>query len=61
MMMNIRMDCRNFFDVGTSEKYRIHDFTFENIDVSDERRAFDAMLIENTIVKNVKINGEFYQ
>ena len=61
MMKNICMDCRNFFDVGTSEKYRIHDFTFENIDVSDERRAFDAMLIENTIVKNVKINGELYQ
>ena len=57
-MKNIRMKCRNFFDVGTSDKYRLRNFTFEDIDVSDERGAFDGALIENTTVKNVKINGE---
>jgi len=57
-MKNIKMDCRNFFDVGTSDKYKLNDFTFENIDVQDQRKAFDASVIPATIVKNVKINGE---
>ena len=56
-MRNIRMDCKNFFDVGTSEKNRLFDFTFENIDVKDQKQAFDASLIENCVVKNVIVNG----
>lgn len=52
---NIKMDCQNFFDVGTSDKYRLTDFTFENIEVSDQKKAFDANLIENCTVKNVQI------
>ncbi len=52
---NIRMDCKNFFDVGASDKYRLIDFTFENIDVTDQKKAFDASLIENCTVKNVQI------
>ena len=56
-MRNIRMDCKNFFDVGTSEKCRLFDFTFENIDVKDQKQAFDASLIENCVVKNVIVNG----
>ena len=52
---NIRMDCKNFFDVGKSDKYRLVDFTFENINVNDEKKAFDASLIENCTVKNVQI------
>ena len=55
---NIQMDCKNFFDVGKSEKYRLLDFTFENVDVKDQKNAFDASLIENCKVKNVVINGE---
>lgn len=55
---NIQMDCKNFFDVGKSEKYRLLDFTFENINVKDDKKAFDASLIENCQVKNVIINGE---
>ena len=58
IISNIRMDCRNFFDVGTSDKYRMVDFTFENINVKDEKCAFDAKLIENCAVRNVVINGE---
>jgi polygalacturonase len=53
---NIRMQTKNFFDVGTSDKYYLTDFSFENIDVDDERDAFDASLIENCTVKNVVIN-----
>jgi polygalacturonase len=58
VMKNIRMNCHNFFDVGTSDKYTLKDFTFENIDVKDEKKAFTQDVIQNTIVKNVKINGE---
>ena len=54
---NISMDCKNFFDVGTSDKYRLVDFNFENINVKDEKDAFDKTMIENTTVKNVIING----
>lgn len=54
-MKNIQMDCDNFFDVGTSEKYRLVDFTFENINCTDKKMAFDANLIENTVAKKVNI------
>lgn len=57
VMRNIQMDCKNFFDVGTSDKYRLTDFTFENINVNDQTKAFDKNAIENTKVKNVTING----
>ena len=55
VMRNIDMNCNNFFDVGTSEKYRLRDFTFENCKVRNKKKAFDASLIENCVVKNVVI------
>ena len=55
VMRNIKMDCKNFFDVGKSDKYRLSDFSFENINVTDKAQAFDKSIIENTKVKNVKI------
>ena len=54
---NINMKTKNFFDVGTSDKYRLVDFSFENVDVTDEKNAFDSTVIERTKVKNVVING----
>jgi len=57
-MQRIKMDCRNFFDVGTSDKYRLTDFTFTDIDVNDEKQAFDPAMINDCHVKNVKINGK---
>jgi hypothetical protein len=33
------------------------DFSFENVNVVDEKDAFDKTMIENTTVKNVVING----
>jgi len=56
-MKNIQMKTKNFFDVGTSDKYKLTDFFFENIDVTDETNAFDVNVIERTTVKNVVING----
>lgn len=55
---NVSMDCVNFFDVSTSSKYDLCDFSFENIKVSDQKNAFDAHLIDNTKVKNVVINNK---
>lgn len=57
VMKNIRMECDNFFNVGLSDKYRLTDFSFINIDVKDKKNAFNKNLIENTTVKNIKING----
>ena len=57
-MRNIRMRCRNFSDVGLSEKYRLHDFTFEDIEVEDRAGAFDPSAIEATKVRRVTINGK---
>lgn len=56
VMKNINMDCKNFFDVGTSDKYALKDFTFERINVKDQKKAFDTNVIENTMVKDVVIN-----
>ncbi len=57
VMKNINMECKNFFDVGASDNYKLIDFTFENIDVKDQKNAFTKDIIENTIIKNMKING----
>ncbi len=54
-MKNIQMDCDNFFDVGKSDKYRLVDFTFQDITCTDKKMAFDANLIENTVTKKVNI------
>ena len=56
VMTDIKMDCRNFFDVGASEKYLLRNFTFRNINVNDQKKAFNPELIENTVVENVVIN-----
>ena len=55
VMRNINMDCRNFFDVGASDKYRLKDFTFDNIKVRDEKKAFDASIIEGCVVNNLVV------
>lgn len=57
-LVNIRMECGNFFDVRTSDKYALKDFSFENIDVLDEKDQFDATLIPGTTAKKIKINGK---
>ena len=52
------MNCQNFFAVSKSDKYLLKDFTFENINVADEAKAFDKNLIEGTVAKNIVINGK---
>lgn len=53
----VEMTCKNFFDVGTSDKYQLKDFTFENSTVTDEKSAFDKSLIDGCIVSGLVING----
>ena len=57
-MRGIKMSCKNFFDVGTSDKYQLTGFAFEDCDIQDLKQAFDPAMIEATVVKNVKINGQ---
>ena len=55
VIRNIDVDSQNFFDVGTSDKYRLLRFTFDNCKVRDQKHAFDPTMIEDCIVKNVEI------
>lgn len=57
VMKGIRMSCDNFFNVQKSDKFALRDFTFENIDVKDKKEAFASNVIENTVVRNVVVNG----
>ncbi len=56
-LRNIKMDCNNFFNVGASDKYKLTDFTFENIHITGKQNAFPTAndIIENIKTKNVKI------
>ena len=54
---NINMACDNFFDVGTSDKYALKDFSFENIHITDKKNAFDPAMIEGTKVAKMVVNG----
>ena len=58
LIRNINVKSRNFFDIGTSDKYALKNFTFENCQVEDEKQAFDSSLIEGCKVINVVINGK---
>lgn len=57
-LKDINMDCNNFFDVGTSDKYQLGTFTFENVKVNDRKEAFDASVFEKCTLRNVIINGK---
>ncbi len=54
----INVNCNNFFDVGTSDKYALRDFSFTDCNVTDTTLAFDKTMIEGTTIQNLIINGE---
>lgn len=54
-LRNIKAECTNFFDVGTSEKYTLRDFSFIDCDIKDQKHAFDDGMIPNTVTKNLNI------
>ena len=55
-LKNINMSCNTFYAVKASDKYKLKDFTFENITVKAKNPEFDQSIIENIQVRNVKIN-----
>lgn len=48
---NVNVNCKTFFDVGTSDKYRLKDFVFENLNYPDSAGGIDKSMIENCEVK----------
>ena len=52
---DISMRCRRFLDIGASDKYRLHRFTFENIDVEEERGEFKPEAIEDVKANRVNV------
>ena len=66
-MRNIRLDCENFFNVGSSNKssnanafeYELSDFRFENLNIKAKKYLdIDTSLIKNFRLQNITINGE---
>ena len=57
-MRNIDLECATFFDVTKSEKYKLSNFTFENLNIKATKNGdFDKSIIENLSLRNVKVNG----
>ena len=54
-LRDIRMRCRRFLDIGASDKYRLHHFTFEDIDVEEDRGGFNTEAIEEASVSRVNV------
>ena len=52
---DIDVTCTNFFDVGLSEKYALRRFSFLDSRVRDQKKAFQADLIQETTVSNLVI------
>lgn len=47
---NVRVNCKTFFDVGASDKYRLTDFVFKDCDYPRGAGDIDSSLIENCVV-----------
>lgn len=58
VLRDLNLKCRNFFNVRLSDKYKLQDFTFENLDITDEAKElpFNKKLIPGTKTKRVTIN-----
>jgi polygalacturonase len=57
-MRNITLDCKNFFNVEKSNQYELKNFLFENLKITAENGEINKSLIENIVLKNVKINDK---
>ena len=55
-MRNINFECKVFFNVDKSDQYELKNFTFENLVIKAEKGEYDKSMIENFILKNVKVN-----
>ncbi len=57
-LKDIDIECKTFYNVGSSDKYLLQNFTFENINAKTENAGFDHSFIKGTKVKNVVFNGK---
>ncbi len=55
-MKNIHFECKSFFSVEKSDQYELRDFSFENLTIKAEKGEYDKYMIDNFVLKNVKIN-----
>jgi hypothetical protein len=51
----MKLDCTDFFNVQKSDQYKLKDFTFENLEITAKNGEYDKAIIENQVMKNVKI------
>ncbi len=58
IIKDVNVSSMNFFDVGTSDKYQLRDFSFINCNIKDEKEAFDKDLIKDVYIKNLVINSK---
>ena len=57
-MRNINVKCtKGFYQVRASEKYKLSDFSFENISAQSADTGFDTSIINGCQVKDVKIDA----
>jgi hypothetical protein len=56
-LRNIDFKCKIFFDVKSSENYKLTNFTFENLNVEADSVLVNKTIVDNFIIKNVKVNN----
>jgi hypothetical protein len=61
-MRNINLECEVFFNVKESDKYKLTNFTFENLNIKAKdgkinQNAIKPFILKNVIVNNVKIKN----
>jgi Endopolygalacturonase len=57
-MRNIKFDCATFFNVRTSDQYKLSNFTFENLEITAKNGEIRPEVVDNFTIKNVVVNGE---
>lgn len=55
---DVQMQCDNFYNVATSDKYELSDFFLTNVHVEDVAAQLNSKTVERTVLKNVVINGK---
>lgn len=58
-MRRCKMDVKTFFNVESSDQYRLSDFHFEDLDIRAKEPACDKTIIRNFTTKNTVVNGEY--
>ena len=56
-LRNINLKCETFFDVKSSDKYKLSNFTFQNLNIEATKGSIDKSLINRFTLKNVKVNN----